>query len=141
MISWKAKKQTTVLRSSAEAEYRSLATTVAELVWLIGMLKDLDFELQLPVTIYSDSKSAIQLASNPVYHERAKHLEIHYHFVREKLQQGLILIKYIHSKEQPTDILTKGLNKVQHELLLSKLGSIDIFTPSSLRGSVEASRS
>jgi len=141
MVSWKAKKQTTISRSSAEAEYRSLASTVAELVWLVGLLRSLDVEITLPVNIYSDSKSAIQLAANPVYHERTKHIEIDCHFIREKLQQGLINISYIPTQSQPADVLTKGLNRVQHELLLSKLGVLNIFAPPSLRGSVDRNKS
>ncbi|WMV35038.1 hypothetical protein MTR67_028423 [Solanum verrucosum] len=134
VVSWKAKKQTIVSRSSAEAEYRSLASIVAELVWLVGMLKDLKAEIQLPVQVYSDNKSAIQLASNPVHHGCTKHIEIDCHFIREKLQQGLIKIVYISTQNQPTDLLTKGLNKPQHDYLLSKL---IIFAPPSLRGSIE----
>jgi len=137
VVSWKAKKQTVVSRSSAEAEYRSLASTVAELVWLVGMLKELKAEVQLPVQVYSDSKSAILLASNPVYHERTKHIEIDCHFIREKLQEGLIKITYISTHNQPADLLTKGLSRPQHDCLLSKLGVLNIFTPPSLRGSNE----
>ena len=137
MVSWKAKKQTTISRNSAEAEYRSLASTVTELVWLVGLLKSLEAEIALPVKIYSDSKSAIQLAANPVYHERTKHIEVDFHFIREKLQQRLIDISYIPTQNPPDDVLTKGLNRVQHELLLSKLGVLSIFTPPSLRKSVE----
>lgn len=114
----------------------SLASTVTELVWLVGLLKSLEAEIALPVKIYSDSKSAIQLAANPVYHKRTKHIEIDCHFIREKLQQRLIDISYIPT-QNPADILTKGLNRVQHELLLSKLGVLSIFTPPSLRKSVE----
>jgi len=137
LVSWKAKKQTTVSKSSAEAEYRSLASTVSELVWLLGMLKEVGAEVQLPVQIYSDSKAAIQIAANPVYHERTKHIEIDCHFIRERLQQGMILINYIPTQEQPADVLTKGLCKLQHEYLLSKLGVLDIFAPPSLKGSNE----
>lgn len=86
-MSWKSKKQTTISRSSAEAEYMSLASTVTELVWLVGLLKSLEAEITLPVKIYRDSKSAIQLAANPVYHERTKHIEVDFHFIRENLQQ------------------------------------------------------
>lgn len=75
-----------VCKSSAEAEYRSLASTISELVWLLEMLKEVGDEVQLPVQIYSDSKASIQIAANPVYHERIKHLEIDCHFIREKLQ-------------------------------------------------------
>ena len=90
MVSWKAKKQTIISRSSAEAEYRSLAFTVTELVWLIGKLNELKAEVHLPVQIYSDSKSVILLASNPVYCELTKHIKIDCHFIREKLQQGCV---------------------------------------------------
>lgn len=138
LVSWKAKKQTTVSKSSAEAEYRSLATIVTVLVWLVGLLTELDMKIKLSVKVYSDSKAAIQLAANPVYHERTKHIEIDCHFIREKLQQNLIDINYISTQQQPADILTKGLSRAQHEFLSSKLGLLNIFTPPSLRGSVKA---
>nr|XP_016462992.1 PREDICTED: uncharacterized mitochondrial protein AtMg00810-like [Nicotiana tabacum] len=73
-------------RSSAEAKYRSLAATVAELTWLVGMLKEIDAEVKLPVDIFTDSKAAIQIVDNPVYHERTKHIKIDCHFIREKIQ-------------------------------------------------------
>nr|XP_016482765.1 PREDICTED: uncharacterized mitochondrial protein AtMg00810-like [Nicotiana tabacum] len=69
LVSWKSKKHTTISRSSAEAEYRSLAITVAELIWLIGVLKEVETDINLPVEIHSNSKAAIQIAANPVYHE------------------------------------------------------------------------
>jgi len=129
LVSWKAKKQTIVSKSSAEAEYRSLASTVSELNWLLGLLREIEVEVQLPVQVYSDSKAAIQIAANPVYHERTKHIEIDCHFIRERLQQGLIKVNYLPTQEQPADVLTKGLSKYQHEYLLSKLGVLNIFCP------------
>nr|XP_033514035.1 uncharacterized protein LOC117278679 [Nicotiana tomentosiformis] len=134
LVSWKSKKQTTVPRSSAEAEYRSLATKVAELIWLYELFKEADTQIKLPIDIYCDSKSAIQIAANPLYHERTKHIEIDYHFVRERIQQRLITTNYISTTNQPANILTKGLAKVQHEYLKSKLGVFNIFSPPSLRG-------
>lgn len=107
MVSWKTKKQNTISRSSTEAQYRSLVATVAELVWLVGMLKGLDAEIRLPVNIYSDSKSAIQLAVNLVYHERTKYIDIDCHFIREKRQQGLININYVPIKINPPMSLLK----------------------------------
>ncbi|XP_059310569.1 uncharacterized mitochondrial protein AtMg00810-like [Lycium ferocissimum] len=65
LVSWKAKKQTTVSRSSAEAEYRSLASTISELVWLLGIPSEVNAKVELPVQNYSDSKTAIQIAANP----------------------------------------------------------------------------
>lgn len=96
-ISWKSKKQTTISRSSAEAEYRSLASTVAELVWLAGLFKEFAVDIQLPVSLYCDNKSAIQITANPVFHERTKHIDIDCHFIREKVLQGLVHIQYLPS--------------------------------------------
>lgn len=92
LISWKSKKHNTVSRSSAEAEYMSMATTVAELVWVHGLLQELRAPVELPMELYCDSKAALQIASNPMYHERIKHIEIDWHFIRERLYQGMIKI-------------------------------------------------
>ncbi|WMV27756.1 hypothetical protein MTR67_021141 [Solanum verrucosum] len=78
-------------------------------MWLLGMLKEVGAEVQLPVQVYSDSKAAIQIAANPVYHERTKHIETDCHVIREKLQQGMILINYIYSYTRTTcRCLNKG---------------------------------
>ncbi|XP_033510478.1 uncharacterized mitochondrial protein AtMg00810-like [Nicotiana tomentosiformis] len=69
LISWKSKKQQTVSRSSAEAEYRSMAAVSAELVWLVGLLKEFDMSLQMPVKVFCDSKAVLQIPANPIYHE------------------------------------------------------------------------
>lgn len=137
LISWKAKKQSTVSRSSTEAEYRSLTTATKELVWLLGLLEELNVEIKKPVKVFCDSKTTIQLAVNPVYHERTKHIEINCHFIRERLEQGLIENNYVPTQQQPADIFTKGLNKARHEFLLSKLGILNIFISPSLRGSIK----
>lgn len=104
LISWKSKKQNTISRSSAEAEYRSLASTVAELTWLLGLFKELGVTLQLPVAMHCASKAAIQIAVNPVFHDRTKHIDINCHFIREKVLQGLVLPVYLSSVEQPAGL-------------------------------------
>ena len=137
LISWKSKKQTTVSRSSAESEYRSMASTVSELVWIIALYKELGEEIHLPVKLFCDSEAALQIEANPVYHERTKHIEVGCHFIREKIQIGLIQTLYIRTQEQQADIMTKGLARAQHEHLVSKLGVLNVFVPTSLRGSNE----
>lgn len=128
LVYWKSKKQSVLSRSLAESEYISLASIIVELTWLIGLIKDLQISLQLPVTIFSDNKTTLQMAANPVYHDRTKHIGIDYHSVREKIQQTLIKTEYLSTQDQPVDIFSKGLTKVQHEYLMSKLGFINLFS-------------
>ncbi|XP_070003588.1 uncharacterized mitochondrial protein AtMg00810-like [Nicotiana sylvestris] len=75
LVSWKSKKQQTVRRSSAEIEYKSIAAVTADIVWLVGLLKDLNMGVQEPMAVYTDSKAAMQIAANPIYHESTKHIE------------------------------------------------------------------
>ncbi|XP_070032694.1 uncharacterized mitochondrial protein AtMg00810-like [Nicotiana tomentosiformis] len=109
LISWKLKKQCTISRSSAEFEYKSIALIVAELVWILGLFKDIGVEVGYPVNIYTDSKAAIQIAANLVFHELTKYIKIELHLIRKKIQNGLVQTEYVATKEQLTDILTKGL--------------------------------
>ena len=106
LISWKSKKQNIVSRSSAEAEYRSLATLTAEIVWVNNLFHELEVKLTGPATIFCDSKAAIQIAANPVFHEQTKHIEIDCHFIREKVQRGLIRPTYIHTYKRSTSRCT-----------------------------------
>ncbi|GJY67229.1 ribonuclease H-like domain-containing protein [Tanacetum coccineum] len=84
-ISWKSKKQNTLSKSSTEAEYRALASITSEVIWILKILKDLQIEKLLPVSLHCDTNSAIKIAANPVFHETTKHLETDLHFVRKKI--------------------------------------------------------
>ncbi|GKB05201.1 ribonuclease H-like domain-containing protein, partial [Tanacetum coccineum] len=114
LVSWKSKKQNTLSKSSAEAEYRAMASVTSEIVWILKILKDLNWEQFMPVSMYCDSQAAIKIAANPVFHERTKHLEIDLHFVREKILSGVLRTQKIGSVDQTADIFTKGLDKFQH---------------------------
>jgi hypothetical protein len=95
LISWSAKKQPVVSRSSTKAEYQAMAITTTEIYWLRMLFKDLGVPLPPTPILGCDNVSALALASNPVYHGRTKHIEIDYHFVREKVINGDISVKYI----------------------------------------------
>ena len=96
-ISWKTKKQHTVSQSSAEAEYKAMAQTTCELQWLQYLLCDLGISHPNPMTLYCDNQATLHIAAHPVFHERAKHIEIDCHFICEKLQSGLLHTSYTHT--------------------------------------------
>lgn len=129
LVTWKSKKQSVVARSSAEAEFRSVAHGVCEVMWIKGILDELQIPSSIPMKVYCDNKAAIAIAHNPVLHERTKHVEVDKHFIKEKLDSGLICMPYISSDDQTADILTKGLHRRQFIRLVNKLSMEDIFKP------------
>ncbi|KAL2252650.1 UNVERIFIED_CONTAM: Retrovirus-related Pol polyprotein from transposon TNT 1-94 [Sesamum indicum] len=123
-ISWKSKKQTIVARSSTEAEYRSMAATVCEIVWVNNSLKDLQIQVKTPIPFHCDNKAALHITENLVFHERTKHVELDCHVVRDKFKEGLILPTYLVSKDQVADMFTKVLTGNAFSRLYSKVGLI-----------------
>jgi hypothetical protein len=125
MISWYNRKQRSVALSSAEAEYMAASQASCEAIWLRKILVDL-FDTKLdPTTIYCDNQSCIKLSENPVFHDRSKHIEIRYHFIRDRVQKGAVKLQYVSTNEQVADILTKGLPKGKFEYFREKLGVIE----------------
>ena len=129
MVTWRSKKQNVVARSSAEAEFRSVAHGICEVLWIRRLLEELKISNQLPMRVYCDNKAAISIAHNPVLHDRTKHVEIDKHFIKEKLEEGLICMPYMPTTEQVADVLTKGLPTRMYDKLIGKLGMKDIFKP------------
>ncbi|XP_061365655.1 uncharacterized mitochondrial protein AtMg00810-like [Gastrolobium bilobum] len=129
LVSWKSKKQTTVSRSSAEAEYRALASLTCEVQWIHYLLADLCIPTSKAAAIYCDNVSAIYLAHNPSFHERTKHFEIDCHVIRERSQSGLIHLLHVSSANQLADIFTKPLHVKPFSSFLVKLGLRNIHRP------------
>jgi hypothetical protein len=125
-----------VARSSAEAEYRVMASTSSELTWIKQLLVDMNITSATPMKMFCDNQAARYIASNPVFHERTKHIEVDCHFVREKIQAKEIETSFVRSEDQLADIFTKGLEPEPFDKLIGKLGLIDIYKPN-LRGSVK----
>ena len=111
LISWKCKKQQVVSRSSAESEYRAMATVTGEVVWLVALFKTFGVHHTQATYLYCDSKAALYIAANPVYHERTKHVEVDCHFIREKIQAAIIKTFHIPTKHQIVDCFTKALGQ------------------------------
>ena len=94
----------------------------AELAWLSRLLTELEIDGITPIPLKCDSQAAIYIASNPVFHERTKHIDLDCHFVREKVQNGLITLSYVSTHDQLADIFTKSLANPKHGVAVSKLG-------------------
>ena len=107
MISWKTKKQPCVALSTCEAEYVALVSCMQEAKFLTQLYKDLTGSTAANVDIFVDNQSAIALAKNPVQHQRSKHIDIKYHFIRAEIQKGYIQLKYVPSEENLADMFTK----------------------------------
>jgi hypothetical protein len=109
LVSWSARKQATVSRSSTEAEYKALANATAELIWVEALLAELGVRLKQKPTIWCDNLGATYLSVNPVFHARTKHTEIDFHFVRERVAKNQLAIRFVSSNDQVADGFTKSL--------------------------------
>ena len=121
LISWSAKKQSTVARSSTEVKYRCLTQTATEICWISYLLQDLRIPLYSPLTLHCGNLGALALATNPVFHARTKHIEIDFHFIRDMASLKRLSLRYLCVKDQSADTFTKALSPARFKLLLPKL--------------------
>ncbi|GAA0142158.1 hypothetical protein LIER_03119 [Lithospermum erythrorhizon] len=117
------------LRLTVEVEYRSMSVVTCELKWLKGLLKSLGIDHPQPMDLKCDSQYPLYLAHNPVFHDRTKHIEIDFHFLRDAILEGTIRTSHVSTNEQLADIFTKSLGRKQFEFLLRKLGIHDLHAP------------
>ena len=113
LISWKSRKQQTVALSTCEAEYMALAAATQEAKFLRQLFADMNGCSVECVCLHVDNQGAIALAKNPVQHQRSKHIDIKYHFVRLEIQRGCIQLEYVQSEDNVADIFTKPASKAR----------------------------
>ena len=106
-----------------------MTQSVCEIIWLHQLLMKVGIETLVPTNLWYDNQATLRIASNPVFHERTKHIEIDCHFIREKIQFGLISTGYVKTREQLGGIFTKALSGNQVNYLCNKLGMINIYAP------------
>ncbi|KAL4577991.1 hypothetical protein LXL04_014106 [Taraxacum kok-saghyz] len=121
LISWTSRKQKVVARSSTEAEYRSLAYTAAELLWIKQLLNDLFVPFTTPPLLLCDNVGAIFMTKNPVIRTRSKHIALDFHFIREQVEAQALVVHAVSSVDQLADIYTKPLSKDRFQFLRHKL--------------------
>jgi hypothetical protein len=125
-ISWQSVKQQVVALSSCEAEYIAATTASTQALWLARLLGDLLGRDAEAVELRVDSKSALALAKNPVFHERSKHIRVRYHFIRSCLEEGSVRANYINTQDQLADFLTKSLGRVKFQEFRTRIGMAQI---------------
>ena len=115
--------------SSVEAEFRGISKGLYEILWLRNLLSEVGYHPESEMNLYCDNRAAIQIAHNPVQYDRTKHVEIHWHFIKEKLEAKIIKFPFKKSEDQLADVLTKAIfSRVFHNSLC-KLGINDIYVP------------
>eukprot|EP00253_Pinus_taeda_P009493 PITA_09493 len=124
-ISWASKKQPIVALSTAEAEYVVATAAACQVVWMRRMLRSLGQEQTKGTVIYCDNSSAIALSKNYVFHKRTKHIDTRFHYIRELVNNGEIVLVHCKTQEQVADILTKSLRQKSFEFLRKCLGMTD----------------
>ena len=116
-------------KSSAEAEYRAMALATCELIWQGHLLQELRFENDEQMKLICDNQAALHITSNPVFHERTKHIEVDCHFIREKIASGCMTTSFVNSNYQLVDIFTKSLRGRRIKYICNKLSAYDIYAP------------
>jgi hypothetical protein len=124
-VSWRSTKQKVVTMSSCESEYYALAEAAKEATWLDLLMKNVQNKKnEKPMIIFEDNQSTIKIAKNPIHSDRTKHIDVRHHFIREKVAEKKIEVKYIPTVDQIADIFTKSLRRVQHQKFTRELGLV-----------------
>lgn len=120
-VSWECRKQSTVAMSSTEAEYMALSDSTKEAIFLQELFSELVGN-KSPILIYNDNQGAQEIANNPVLHRRTKHIDVRYHFIREKVENNVVKLKHLPTADMIADICTKALPRPKHVYCMKEMG-------------------
>jgi hypothetical protein len=130
LITWQSQKQRVVALSSCEAEYIAATTAVCQGIWLARLLAELKGEEEArPFSLKIDNQSAVQLSRNPVFHERSKHIDTRYHFIRQCVEEGRVTVEQVNTNNQLADIMMKPLGRDQFVELRMRIGVVRVSQP------------
>ena len=104
-----------------------MATVTSKVVWLLALLKTFGLDHNQPAALYCDSKATLYITTNPIFHKRTKHIEVDCHFIRSKIQDGVIKTFHVPTRHQIADCFTKALGYKQFYFLLSKMNLLNIY--------------
>ncbi|GAV78044.1 LOW QUALITY PROTEIN: hypothetical protein CFOL_v3_21512 [Cephalotus follicularis] len=127
LVTWRSKMQTIVSRSTAEAEYRTMALGIWELQWLRMLLSNISLPISGPFMLHCDNQSTMHITNNPVFYERTEHIEVDGHFIGEKIHNNEFHLVHTWTEEQLADIFTKSLHKNRVNFICNKLGLFDVY--------------
>ena len=102
---------------------------MCELLWLKQLVGEIGVKEEMPMKMYCDNKTAINISHNPVHHDQTKHVEVDKHFIKEKVEDGTICMVYVPTNKQVADVLTKTLSRRSFKQLINKLGMFNLYNP------------
>jgi len=122
IVSWCCRKQTYIVLSTAQAEYIVLSVVVCEAVWIHNLLAYLFGHVLDSIVIHFDNQICVKISDNPVFHDKSKHIDIKYHYIRYMVQRKRVLVQYLPTNEKVVDVLTKPLTRKNFKYFHEKLG-------------------
>lgn len=128
-ISWSSRRQTVTAQSTTESELVAVSAGTKEAVWLVRLQAELEDKAPEPTIIYCDNQSTISLIKNPVFHQRTKHIEVRFFYVRDQQADGKVNVRYVSTEEQLADIFTKPLAAPRYQMLRENLGVVLVGSP------------
>ena len=129
LITWKSKKQDVVARSNVQAKYRAMTLATYELIWLKHLLQELRFGKNGQMKLICDNQAILHIASNLIFHEKTKHIEVDCLFIRENISSRCMTTSFVNTNDQLSNIFTKSLKVPRIKYICDKLGAYDLYAP------------